>query len=204
MQARSKWITIVVIIVILFLIVMFMKDNTKTMPSDMMKDAKQSSVTSASTSIEDWKKFTSEDNQFSVMLPTIPQHASEAVPLPNGQGSIKYDMYLSQEKDGSTFMISMIHYPENFDTSNPDILLEGVMKEMLSGSEENALKSSEKKEFKTLPSLNFAINNKDFVIHGLTFLSGKTLYVLTMIDRNMAGSDNQFGQFVDSFEVTQK
>ncbi len=204
MQARSKWITIVVIIIILFLIVMFMKDNSKSVPSDMMKETKEAPATGQTASISDWKKFTSDDNQFSVSLPTIPQHASEAVPLPNGQGAITYDMYLSQEKDGSTFMISLIHYPENFDTSNPDVLLEGVMKEMLSGSEDNTLKSSEKKQFKDLPSLDFAITNKDFIIHGFTFLSDKNLYVLTMIDRNMSHDETQFNQFVNSFDVLKK
>lgn len=152
-----------------------------------------------------WKRFTSKENDFSVLLPSLPQHVQEKVTLPNGQDVVEYHMYLSQEKNGTTFLISVIHYPEVFDTSKPEILLDGVMKEMLSGNTANTLGDVKKSLFKNCPSVDFLLENKEFELRCRTFLHSKTLFVLSVIDRKSAADINKiFNKFANSFELLSK
>ena len=162
-----------------------------------------STATPVEAAADEWKEFVPQTNKFKVMLPALPQHAAEAVPLPAGQGMIKYDMYLSQEKDGTTYMISLIQYPDAFNTSNPSELLDGVMKEMMSGSSNNKLISSKKENYQGFDALDFAIQNSDWSIRCITFLAGKTLFVLTLIDRTPEGIDEAFKKFINSFKLDQ-
>lgn len=148
-----------------------------------------------------WREFRESSGKFKALLPSLPQHAAEVVPLPSGEGVIRYDMFLSQEKDGTTFMISQIQYPRDFDTNNPNHLLEGVMSEMLNGNTNNALKSRETAIVNGCPGLDFVIENSDVVIRSRTFLLEKTLYVLTVIDRKSIETKAVFKKFTDSFEL---
>jgi len=152
-----------------------------------------------STPLAEWKEFQSVTNKFAVLLPSLPQHASDSVALPSGQGMIKYDMYLAQEKIGSTFMISLIQYPENYDTASTADLLDGVMKEMMNGNPNNKLKLVEKSLFQSYPALDFTIQNNEVYIHCKAFLRHKTLVVLTAIDRDPQVLDTKFLKFANSF-----
>lgn len=166
------------------------------------RSGKEETLPESSSSMP-WKEFRDQAATFKVQLPALPQHASEAVPLPGGQGVIRYDMYLSQEKDGTTFMISRIQYPNEFDTNNSSQLLEGVLTEMMGGNTNNNLKESTKGSYRGFPSLDFLIQNNDVLIRSKTFLSNKTLYVLTLIDRNKGEIDSSFKIFSESFELLQ-
>ena len=184
--------------VILLLAVAYDFNNKET----TVRFAAEQQVVPPPVAGDTWKKFTSVNNEFSVLLPTLPQHVQEKVTLPNGKGAIEYHMYLSQEKDGTTLMISMIQYPQAFDTSKPDLLLENVMKEMASGSTTNELQNVEKGAFQSFPALDFSIENKDFSLRCKAFLHNKTLYVLSVIDRTAAGDINAvFDKFMNSFEL---
>ena len=203
MLPRTK--IIIACIVILLALIFVDQWRRRTLPedgkSDMAQEGVQETPAVVSTATSDWKEFTPQSGKFKVMLPALPQHASEAVPLPSGQGMIKYDMYLSQEKDGTTYMISLIQYPDNFDTANTEELLNGVMKEMMSGSANNKLINSEKGVFRQATALDFAIQNSDVFIRSKTFLVSKTLFVLTLIDRNPQGVEELFKKFIDSFTL---
>ena len=158
-------------------------------------------VESQSESSGEWKEFSPQNNTFKVMLPALPQHASEAVPFPPGQGLTKYDMYFSQEKDGTTYMISMIQYPDTYNTSKADDVLSSAMNEMLAGSANNKLVTQQNSTFLNCPALDFAIQNNDITIRSKTFLMGKTLFVLTLSDRTSSLVDDLFKKFTDSFQL---
>jgi hypothetical protein len=99
-------------------------------------------------------------------------------------------------------MVSLIQYPNEFDTSNAPELLDSVMKEMMAGNSNNRLSNQQKGLFLGNPSNDFAIQNNDVFIRSKTFLLGKTLYVLTLVDRNSPDLEPLFLKFVDSFQVT--
>lgn len=150
---------------------------------------------------DDWKEFSPANGKFKVLLPALPQHASDSVPLASGNGSIKYDMYLSQEKNGTTFMISLIEYPKDFDTSKSSDLLDSVMNQLMAGNPNNRLRNVAKGSYHTYPSLDFAIENNDVFVRSKTFMMGKTLFVLTLVDRNLNDIDAQFVKFINSFAL---
>lgn len=151
--------------------------------------------------INDWKLFRSMDGQFSVSLPVLPQHASEAVPFGNGQSSIKYDMYLSQDRSGATFMISQIQYPGDFETPNVAELLANVATEVLKGNSNNKLKNQKQTLFQSYPSLDFVIENNDVIIIAKAIFDGRTMYVLTLIDKTNESAEALFNKFVESFQL---
>jgi len=152
--------------------------------------------------LEEWKEYNPNNGKFTAMLPSLPQHAADSVALPSSQGFIKYDMFLSQEKDGTTFMISMIQYPNEYDTSRPMDLLDNVQKELMFGNVHNKLKSSTRGMYQEFPSIDFFIENNELVIRSKAFLVEKTLYVLTLIDRTPLDIEEHFGKYVESFHLT--
>lgn len=162
----------------------------------------QPTTSAAAIKNSDLNGFSTEE--FTVFLPEIPKHASEAVPLPSGQGLIKYDMYLSQKKDGTTYMVSEIQYPNGFKLPAATDLLESVMKEMMAGNTNNQLKNMQKGTFQGSPCIDFEIANNQVFVKSKAFLAGKTLFVLTLIDRNLQEIDKQFETFVNSFKMQQK
>lgn len=148
-----------------------------------------------------WNKYSAPSGHFEVLFPVAPQHVSEVTTLPNDNKTVKYDIYLAQEKDGSTFMISEIQYPASFDAANQDVVLEGVMKEMVAGNPTNVLVKSAKGQFHNFPSLDFSIKNSDFSVESKAMLSDKILYVFTVMDRDPNFIEDDFGTFVGSFSL---
>ncbi len=149
----------------------------------------------------DWKEYVSVKPAFKVLLPTTPQHAEESVPLPAAQGMMKYDLYLSQSKSGATFMISVIEYPEGYDMSNQQSLLEGVQKEMLMGNEKNKLVDSSQGMFQSSLALDFMLESPEIVTKSKAFIHGRRLYVLTVVDRVKGHLLSHFNKFTGTFEI---
>jgi hypothetical protein len=189
-QKLFGWTALIVVVVLVFLWWNRSEDSTQN-------------AGSLAVSTLDWKEFNPNNGKFTVFLPTLPQHASDAVPLPTGQGFIKYDMYLSQERDGTVFMISMIQYPNDFDTTNAQSLLDNVMKELMGGNVHNKLKTSQKGMFKEFPCIDFLIENNEILIRSKAFLVNKTLYVLTLIDKTPIDVEGHFKQYFEAFHLSE-
>jgi hypothetical protein len=189
-QKLFAWTAIIIVVVLVF----FWWNRSQ--------DSAQSSGGVAVSTL-DWKEFNPNNGKFTVFLPTLPQHASDAVPLPSGLGFIKYDMYLSQERDGTVFMISMIQYPNDYDTANAQMLLENVMKELMGGNVHNKLKTSQKGMYKDLPCLDFLIENNEILIRSKAFIMSKTLFVLTLIDKTPADVEEHFKRYFEAFHLSE-
>ena len=69
------------------------------------------------------------------------------------------------------------------------------------GHKDNVLKMKTTGQFQENNSLDFLIQNNDVYIRSRTFLHGKTLYVLTVIDRNIAELEAGFKKFSESFAL---
>lgn len=152
---------------------------------------------------EDWKEYKPATGSFTALLPTLPQHASEVVPIPDSSDSIKYNMYLTQSKSGLTYMINMIEYPRSFDTSNSEMLLEGIIKEMMSGDAQNVLVDKSRQEFLGCPSVDFTLKTEHGSVSARALIAGKTVYVLTAIDSSSERAKKGFQRLVDGFSLKQ-
>lgn len=148
---------------------------------------------------EGWREFVSAIGRFKVMLPMTPQHANEKLPIPDTPYVLEYDMYVSETQEGTTYMISLIRYPDAVDTSNTDNMLENVMNEMVAANPTNKLRSMAFHDFHGDKALDFVIYSADTVVASTAFVRGKTLYLLTLIDKLKSYKEQDFRYFVDSF-----
>lgn len=189
MMSRKNLILVLVALVV----VMFIYNSLEKKEDESAAKAVEKVSTDGA-----WAKYSAPDGSFDVLFPSVPQHVSEVAALPNDSKSVKYDIYIAQEKDGSTFMVSSIQYPLPFDASNQDTVLEGVMKEMVSGNPTNVLQKTDKGQFLNFPALDFSIQNSDFSVQSKAILANKTLYVLTVMDRDPAALEKDFGTFIGS------
>jgi hypothetical protein len=149
---------------------------------------------------EEWKNYAPPSQEFSVSIPTLPQHAAEEAPAQNIDGYMHYDIYFAQAKSGTTFVINVIEYPPSFDISNPDVVLNGVMQEMLGGNQANQLVSSSHEKFLEYPSIEFILKNPDVEACSKAILKGRKLYVLTVMDRDAQLARAAFSRFIGSLQ----
>lgn len=146
-----------------------------------------------------WKLFKPDNGRFEVLFPSAPQHVSEA--HPNGKDVTKYDVFLSQDLTGNVFMISITQYPPSYPMGAVDDVLEAVKNGAVGSNSKNELKQVEKGTFMNLPSLDFTIGNVDSNIRSKVILEDKTLYVLTVMDKDPARLESDFNTFVGSFVI---
>lgn len=196
---RKKLLFIVLFLIALVLIVLFRLYQPSGMIEDAQKNGTLPQVVEQPVVAESWKIFSAE--KFSIALPSLPQHVTEKVPLANSSDLIKYDMYLVQQPVGSTFMISLIHYPESMDTSNADQVLDSITKEMLSNNSESALVSSLHGRFLGKPSIDNVIANSSLHVYMKAFLLDKTLYVINVVDQQDDRAKAHFEKALASFHL---
>lgn len=144
-----------------------------------------------------WKLFKPKNDRFEVLLPSIPQHVSEK--HPTGTEFTKYDVYLSQDREGSVYMISLTVYPDSYEMGSPEEVLEAVKNGALGSNSKNELKSSEVSTYLNMPSMDFAIESAESAIRSKVIVSDKTLVVLTAMNRDPAHLDADFATFAGSF-----
>jgi len=150
---------------------------------------------------EGWQEYNSPALKFKVFLPGQPQYTTETLPIPNTPFSLYYHLYVAEEGDGTTLMVSIIRYPDGIDTSNKEPLLKNVMNEMVTSDPGNSLRSLEIGTFRGYQSLDFKIENSDVLIINKAFMVAKDLFLLTLIDKTGNFREAEFSYFIDSFQL---
>jgi hypothetical protein len=148
-----------------------------------------------------WITYKAPNELFEVSLPTQPQHVSEAGLLTGASKDVKYDVFLSQGKDGTAFMISTIAYPTSFPQEQKQGVLDNVIKEILSSNPQSKVVKQESKTFQSFPALEFTINNSEYMSKSMAILAEQVLFVLTVMDKNPHHLDEDFQFFVDSLKI---
>jgi hypothetical protein len=195
-----KWSTLIVIVLLLILgiglyVVLSPRPATPT-PTESLP------VRAVNELTEEWRDYASPSNDFSISLPTVPQHTEDYVPMPNSDGNIKYTMFLAQARLGTSFVINSIQYPPTFDASNSEVILKSIAQEMVAGKEANQLTNQEFFSFQGYPATIFGIANNNVTTKNLAVLQDKKVYVITVADRNPQAVDDLFKRAVDSFIIT--
>ena len=187
MVTRNQWLTIGTVAILGTLVYSAMSPH-KTDPSHMGAATHEKAV---------WKVFKPQNGRFEVLLPAIPQHVSEA--HPKGNEFTKYDVYLSQDREGNVYMISLTQYPPSYEMGSTDDVLEAVKNGAMGSNTKNELKNEERNTYLNFPSLDFAIKSNDSSIRSKVILVGKTLIVLTAMNRDESHLDTDFKTFAGSF-----
>jgi hypothetical protein len=152
----------------------------------------------------DWRKFEASSERFFVMLPSPPQYAKEAVPIPNTQELRRYEMYVSQKLDGPIFMISLITYPQDIDGPEKTQTLHDIVDEMMKTKPDNKLKELKDSLYQDYPAIDFSIANDNYDVRGRAFIVKRTVYLLTYIANNTEFTLGDYEHFIDSFKLLPK
>lgn len=189
---------VITIFVLLFLGVLFLTSNIqnayKMLP---IKESKKMEV----PSYAEWREFTANTGRFRVMVPMPPQYAKDAVEIAGTDKKRLYEMYVSEKINGTIFMISLITYPSEVDTSNVDQILEETVHEMVATNPQNELRDFKDETFRGHKAVNFEIANHEFHVEGEAFMVDKTLYLLTYVAKTEDYNEADYQYFIRSFEL---
>jgi len=187
------------VLFLVFLIVLFlasdMKNAYKILPGPTSGEMPNPGL------FADWRLFEPASKDFKVDLPAIPQSAKQTVVIPNTDKKRRYEMYASEKMNGSLFMVNLITYPNDIDTSNHEEIIRGMMDELMLGNPDNHLANFEKTEFKNHEAFNFNIQNEQYDIQGKAFMVEKVLYLLFYASHQGNFNKADFQHFLDSFSL---
>lgn len=173
---------------LLVLGVVFIKDSYRILPLGASKEGQAGPFT-------EWRNFDSQ--KFNVMLPAVPQNATQNITDPKTKEVRHYDMFIAQKSNGAMFMISLI----TFKGTSPDTLQKTVINDLLASNPQNQLKDMKVGSFQDSKSIEFKIGNPDTTVKGVTFVVGNTLYLLTAVFPNQVYSDADYDYFIKSFHL---
>jgi hypothetical protein len=196
-MSTRTWIFLAVLFIISIFAYDFMTKKPKRAPRwDELKPQEE---------YANWKEYRPQNDRFEVRFPTYPQHttASDSARFGTSQDVVRYDIYLSQGRGGSSFLISMLGYPESFDLAKDDMLFDAVAKDMLSSNPNSVMIDPKKGIFHSRPSYDFTIQTPQFTTKSRAFLDGKTLYVLTVMDKSPEYLNEEFEMFTSSFKFNE-
>lgn len=150
---------------------------------------------------EQWEEYTPTSGRFTVFLPGIPQYVRDVVDIPDTKLKRYYEVYASEEKDSTVYMISVITYPKEFDTKNPEELLDGIIREFSASRPDNKLGNVEKNHQEIPPNSDFTIENGEFTIKGHALVKDQTMIVLSCIAPKDLFNEKEYEMFIKSFKL---
>lgn len=151
---------------------------------------------------ENWHEFASPDGDFKVMLPSLPQHASDMIKDKNSGEERKYDMFVSEKPDGSVFMINVITFLTPPDEKQKDLLRRTMMNDVLKSNPDNNLLKAETTTFKDHPALDYTIENAEISVDSKVFVTNHALYALTRLVKKERHNQKEFDFFTNSFDLS--
>jgi len=151
--------------------------------------------------LQDWHEFSSPHEDFKVLIPSLPQHASEIIKDPKTQKNQKYDVFVSEADDGTVFMITLITPLEGTDEKSED-LLNRVIQDLSKASEKSKILKKKTGVYKGYPSIDFSIENPQVTVNGKAFVKDKTLYMLSSVTKAERYAKEEVDFFINSFQLT--
>jgi hypothetical protein len=198
-MSRALLIIVIVLVVLASLMALrYGKESYKILPVQTTAAALHEDH------FETWHEFTSPSKTFSVKLPVLPQHATERLSDPKTHNIRDYDMYVSEEQNGTVFMISLITFLDQSHAANAEYLLTNIMNDMVAANPKNKLITTKMTTFQRHKAIDFSIGNDQAHIEVKAFVVDATLYILTMISKSENQSANEFKYFIDSFQMHDK
>lgn len=149
----------------------------------------------------DWKPYEPATGKFSVDLPSIPQYAIDVVNVPKTNIKRWYEVYASEELNGTVYLINLITYQPDFELKNTKELLHNVVEEMISSNLNNHILEIKDTNQDGRQAVSFHIENHMFQVKGRAFLVGSTVYLLAYTARNENFSEKEYDKFVTTFQV---
>jgi hypothetical protein len=188
----------IIVLILFYYVPPNLKDAYKILPGT---SPATTTSTKDSENFSSWQEFIPRTGLFRVMFPFPPQYAKDLVAIPNSDKKRRYEIYASEKIDGTLFLISVITYPSEVDTSDSNEILQQVAYELVQNKPGNRLTKLKESFFNGYPSLDFSIENQQFHIEGKMILVNKTVYVLSYSTRLGDFDPKEYQYFIDSFEL---
>jgi hypothetical protein len=196
MNARNLFFALFgAVILITIMLFFYAKQSYKIFPVDAMRARDES----ASPYLE-WQKYTPLSNAFTVMMPLIPQHATEKITDKNTGAVRLYNMYVAEKANGTIFMVNLITFVEGISEEDGPKILNTLMEEIIGSGKDIADFSLEQKTFKKAPSLNFSYTKGGRAIHTILFRNKNIIYMLSSVGSIEHFNPKDFVFFTESFE----
>ena len=153
--------------------------------------------------VEEWVKYTSEENGFLVELPKKPNHVDQSIDVPKTNLKIRYSTFVSEPSESAVYVVSVWHYPTDIDMSRPEVNLKDGFSGMLSALPGSKVIENNVEEYNGFKSLNFLVKNEDIYFQGRLILVYNTLYqVFTVYKESEAPQMKaDYCHFIDSFKL---
>lgn len=161
----------------------------------------QTSVQKGKKQSQDWQKFVSKENGFSVDFPSLPEHIQQTIDIPKTDLKISYETYISEPSDSVVYVVSVWNYPAEIDMSKPEVNLQdgfGGMLSALPGSEVLNMRMTQVQGFK---ALEFLVKNEDIYFQGKLILVHNTLYQVFTVYKSSEDMTQNYIRFIDSFKL---
>ncbi len=153
---------------------------------------------------KDWSKFIPATGKFTVFLPTQPQYAIDIENIPNSDKKRWYEVYVSEELNGSVYLINLITYPIDYKLNDPNEVVDNIVNEIVSSNLNNHSVEFKKETFRGMAAKSFNFKNQSIEVKGEAFLSDNTVYLLTYTALADDFDAKEFNQFINSFELTKE
>lgn len=173
------------------------------LPEESIEQQATNKVTNYFSSTEEWKVFNSTLGQFQVTFPSYPTHETDNIQILDSTITFKYDSYLTETSDGTTYFVSTVTYPFEIDTSSPETNLEGSLNGMVASSEGSEVVFSGFTYFDGYRALDYKIKNtnENIYLQGKIILVDQTLYQLMVSYELVNFNKTNYDKFINSFEL---
>lgn len=194
-MTRFVFLAILAAIILAILFGLFhIKDSYKLLPV-------QDSKLFIEPSYSHWHPFKSEDGTFSILTPAAMQRATQTVTDPKTGVKRYYDMYVAQQDNGTTYMISKIRFTTSAESK--ENIQKSVVTDLLQTNPLNQLRSMQIGQYKKYKTNLFTIVNPEHTIEGMTFMDGNNLFILSAMFLNDFYKPDEFQYFMKSFDLSE-
>lgn len=150
---------------------------------------------------KDWTKFVPFTGKFTIYLPKAPKYAIDIANEPNTDVKRWYEMYASEEVNGTVFLVNLISYHPSFDLTDTQRILHNVVNEMISSNINNKVLEITDGTFQDRKAVFFHFENESIEVKGVAFLAGITVYQLTYTALKVNFNEEEYEEFIHSFEL---
>lgn len=189
------------IALVIVMLVVFYLSTSQTVSSNASPSGAVTAQKANPSVFSDWEEFKDPNGKFKAQLPSPPQFVKGLAEIPTNNGKRRYEIYASQELNGNLFMINVMTYPSDFDTSDANETLRSIVDETIQSNPANRLINSKESIYQDHPALDFDIDNPMVKSQGKAFIMGKTVYILLYAAHQKNFFPAEYQKFVDSFSI---
>src|SRR3990170_7848834 len=150
---------------------------------------------------KDWTAFHSVAGKCKMQFPTLPEHVSEKMSVPEEGYEMSYDAYISASERESMFMLLIAQYPDFVDESYAQMSLETFLNGILTHNPTNQLIFADLSLVQGHEALDFFIRTGSVYFKGRAMMVKNSLYLMAMECEMQNYEEEHFNRFVNSFEL---